>query len=42
VEIAFALLLMDDSRLFKKKIGDNAADRIMLEVELDVHVFAES
>jgi hypothetical protein len=42
VEVAFALLLMDNSRLFKQKIGDNAADRIMLKVELNVHVFSKS
>lgn len=42
VETSLAGLLLHDSRLFEQKVGDNAADGVVLEVELDVHVLAEA
>lgn len=42
VETSLAGLLLYDSRLLEKKIGDNAADWVVLEVKFDVHVLAEA
>lgn len=42
MKAAFAWLLVNNSRFFKQEVGDDTSDRIVLEVELDVHVFAKS
>lgn len=42
MEIALARLLLHHTRLLQQIVGDDAAHRIGLVVELDVHVLAEA
>lgn len=42
METSLAGLLLNDSGFLEQKIGDNAADWVVFEVELNVHVLAEA
>lgn len=42
VKTSLAGLLLNNSRLLEQKVGDNSADWIVFEVELDVHVLSEA
>lgn len=42
MEIAFARLLLNHTRLFQQIIGDDAAHRIRFVVKFNVHVLAEA
>lgn len=42
MKASFARLLVNNSWLLQQKVGDNSTDRIVFEVELNVHVFAKS
>lgn len=42
MKTSFAGLLLHDSRLFKQEICDNTTDRVMLKIELNIHIFAKT
>ena len=42
VEVPLPGLLQHDPRLLQQVVGDVAADRVVLKVEVDIHVLAEA
>ena len=42
MEVSLTLLLLDNSRLFKKIIVDVTSNGVTFKVKVDVHVFSES